>query len=124
MKDLARFFRELEDYVHVEDYRRVRARRIYETVMDDYVQLRAAVEIVVTRMIRSSRGTMITLTTKRLCQILGLPHYPALCSVLSAILRELGFKVERRRKRGTLFYITCEAPLWRKVKAEAAKVAA
>jgi len=94
----------------------VAAYRFNPEIYKDYERLQRTVLATLARMIRTTKGSMLTFNAKKIAVLAGLPTHPVVLTLIKDVIEQLGEKglVRRvsRSSHGVKYAISKESPLW------------
>jgi len=92
------------------------SQRFSPEIYKDYDRLRYTVLTTLTKMIRSTKGSMLTFNAKKIAVLAGLPTHPVVLTLIKDIIEQLGERglVRRvsRSSHGVKYAVSKESPLW------------
>lgn len=98
------------------------AYRFNPEIYKDYERLQRTVLATLAKMIRSTKGSMLTFNAKKIAVLAGLPTHPVVLTLIKDVIEQLGEKglVRRvsRSSHGVKYAISKESPLWALAKLE------
>ncbi|RLE88820.1 MAG: hypothetical protein DRJ96_01510 [Thermoprotei archaeon] len=97
------------------------SRRFNPDVYQDYEGLQRMVVAALAKMIRSTKGTMLTFNAKKIAVMAGLPTHPVVLTLIKEVIEQMRARglVRRisRSSHGVKYAITRDSPFWLLAKA-------
>lgn len=98
------------------------AHRFNPDIYRDYEKLQSAVLTTLMKMIRATKGSMLTFNAKKIAVLAGLPTHPVVLTLIKEVIEQLREKglVRRisRTSHGVKYAVNRDSPLWRLAKLE------
>lgn len=92
------------------------SQRFSPEIYKDYERLQHTVLVTLAKMIRSTKGSMLTFNAKKIAVLAGLPTHPVVLTLIKDIIEQLNEKglVRRisRSSHGVKYAVSRESPLW------------
>jgi hypothetical protein len=94
----------------------VASQRFSPEIYKDYERLQRTVLVTLAKMIRATKGSMLTFNAKKIAVLAGLPTHPVVLTLIKEVIEQLNEKglVRRisRSSHGVKYAVNKESPLW------------